>query len=168
MIPLRVAATRKRAIQIDLYACDILRHRRAGRCTVGRVGQWNSLPKLAQVAKRRGCPNRATLGELVMMAGCGGWIWTNNLRVMRTFEYYWPVDSVRFNWHFADWSSFPNLSHCSNEVFCVRPERFELPALCLEVWEFENLTALSSVAYGRMLFSNLSSVGIYGLQELRV
>jgi hypothetical protein len=34
----------------------------------------------------------------------------------------------------------------------ARPERFELPTLCFEGLEFENLNALLSVAYGQKLF----------------
>jgi hypothetical protein len=46
----------------------------------------------------------------------------------------------------------------------ARPEGIEPPTLCLEGLGFENLNALSTVAYGRKSFRNLSSVGLHGLR----
>ena len=46
----------------------------------------------------------------------------------------------------------------------VRPERFELPTFWFVGLGFENLNALSTVAYGRKSFRNLSSVGLHGPQ----
>jgi hypothetical protein len=48
----------------------------------------------------------------------------------------------------------------------ARPARLELATLCLEGSGLQILSALSSVAYGRVHSKACSSVGLHGLQSL--
>ena len=69
------------------------------------------------------------------------------------------LDLVPHIWRAATWRAY------GLRVEVARPVGFEPPTLCLEVVGFQNLNALSSVAYGRKLFWDLSSVGLRGLQR---